>query len=160
MKLPLCSLFYSVSQIRKMTPSVKLIGGAFVVAATIGYLAYIGAANSWQYYLTVDEVATDAIGLTGARIRVSGRVAPGSLQISQGRRSAEFDLVGATTMIHVSCRCAMPDNLADDMDVVVEGVWQTDCVQGHKVITRCASKYEQKVPVAAHVQSPNAARRR
>jgi cytochrome c-type biogenesis protein CcmE len=143
-----------------MASSIKLIVGAFLVAATIAYLAYVGAANSWQYYLSVDEVAADEVALRGARIRVSGRVAPGSLRINEGRRSAEFDLVGATTTLHATCRCAMPDNLAEDMDVVVEGVLQPDFVQGHKVITRCASKYEQKVSVAAHVESPNDAERR
>jgi len=36
------------------------------------------------------------------------------------------------------------DNLAENMDVVVEGTLQDDGIRGYKVITRCASKYEPK----------------
>ena len=121
---------------------------AFALAAAVGYLAYVGACSSWQYYLSVDETVSDATNLFDKRVRVSGRVAVGSLSINQGRRDAEFDLVGAVHTLHVSCHCTMPDNLAENIDVVVEGVLQADGLLGHKVITRCASKYEPKESVA------------
>lgn len=132
-----------------MSSRLKLSAGAFVVAASIGYLAFLGAADSWQYYLSVDETVADAANLKGKRIRVSGRVTPDSLKISEGRCQAEFDIAGARHKLHISCRCAMPDNLAEDIDVVVEGVLQDDGILGHKVITRCASKYEPKEALAA-----------
>jgi cytochrome c-type biogenesis protein CcmE len=131
-----------------MSARLKLTAGAFVVAASIGYLAFLGAANSWQYYLSVDETVADAANLKGKRIRVSGRVTPDSLKISEGRCEAEFDIAGARKRLHISCRCAMPDNLAEDIDVVVEGVLQDDRLLGHKVITRCASKYERREALA------------
>jgi cytochrome c-type biogenesis protein CcmE len=124
--------------------------GATSVAAAIGYLAYLGAISSWQYYLSVDETVTDAASLTGKRIRVSGRVAVGSLTIGEGRRNATFDLTGAVHKLRASCRCAMPDNLAEGIDVVVEGVLEADGIHGHKVITRCASKYQRMEAVAGH----------
>ena len=101
------------------------------------------------------ETAADAPSLTGKRIRVSGRVAIGSLRISEGRREADFDLVGARHKLHASCRCTMPDNLAEGIDVVVEGRLQADCLHGHKVITRCASKYQPKEAVTARYESPS-----
>jgi cytochrome c-type biogenesis protein CcmE len=42
----------------------------------------------------------------------------------------------------------MPDNLAEDIDVVVEGVLRPDGIHAHKVITRCASKYQSQEAVA------------
>jgi cytochrome c-type biogenesis protein CcmE len=117
----------------------KVVVGALVVITSVCYLAFLGAASSWQYYLTVDETVADASELEGRRIRVSGHVAPGSLQIADGRRKAVFLLAGERHELQVSCRCVMPDNLADDMDVVVEGVLEADCLRSHKVITRCAS---------------------
>jgi cytochrome c-type biogenesis protein CcmE len=37
----------------------------------------------------------------------------------------------------------VPDNLAEDMEVVVEGTLrEPDCLDGDKVLTRCAGKYE------------------
>ena len=135
---------------------LKLTLGAMSVAATIGYLAYLGAASSWQYYLSVDETVADATSLTGKRIRVSGRVAVGSLTIGENRRHATFDLTGAVHTLPASCRCAMPDNLAEDIDVVVEGVLNADGIHGHKVITRCASKYRREEAFARH-KSPDTA---
>jgi cytochrome c-type biogenesis protein CcmE len=35
------------------------------------------------------------------------------------------------------------------MDVVVEGVVEGEVLHGHKIITRCASKYEPKDGIAA-----------
>ena len=55
-----------------MSPGRKLIAGALLIATAIAYLAYLGAATSWQYYLSVDEAVADASQITGQRIRVSG----------------------------------------------------------------------------------------
>jgi cytochrome c-type biogenesis protein CcmE len=136
-----------------MSPGAKLTAGASVLAVAIGYLAFVGASSSWQYYLSVDEAVADAKGLSNKRVRVSGRLLAGSLMISERRQDAEFDLVGTVHTLHVACHCPIPDNLAEDIDVVVEGVLQGDRLHGHKVITRCASKYEPKQKVAAQFES-------
>ena len=90
----------------EMRSGFKLTLGAMSVAAAIGYLAYAGAVSSWQYYLSVDEAVVDASSLTGKRIRVNGRVAVGSLTISENHREATFDLTGSMHALHASCRCA------------------------------------------------------
>ena len=41
-----------------MTTGRKLALASVLVACAIIYLAYLGAAESWQYYLTVDECLT------------------------------------------------------------------------------------------------------
>ena len=46
----------------------------------------------------------------------------------------------------------MPDNLAEDIDVVVEGTLQANELLGDKVITRCASKYQPADSVDARDQ--------
>jgi cytochrome c-type biogenesis protein CcmE len=52
-------------------------------------------------------------------------------------------------MVRATCRCRLPDNLAEDIDVVVEGTFQSDGIHGDKVITRCASKYQPLEKTAA-----------
>ena len=136
-----------------MQSSVKYIAAATSIAMLIGYLAYLGAASSWQYYLSVDEAAADSAQLIGKRIRVSGRVAAGSLKIDSNRRRAEFRLTGSRQTLYASCRCAMPDNLAENIDVVVEGTLQADGIHGHKIMTRCASKYESKDDMAMQLST-------
>jgi cytochrome c-type biogenesis protein CcmE len=127
-----------------MLPVHKLLFGAAFVVGAIGYLAFVGAANSWQYYLSVDEAVNDSEHLVGKRVRVSGSVTSGTLAVTADRRHASFDLRGEQHTVHVTCRCSLPDNLAENMDVVVEGTFQTDGIASCKVITRCASKYESK----------------
>ena len=137
-----------------MSPGLKLTAGALLMAAAIGYLAYLGAASSWQYYLSVDEAVADATHIEGKRIRVSGRVKTGSLTIVDDRRQATFNLAGELHTLHATCRCPMPDNLAEGIDVVVEGTLQADGIQGDKVITRCASKYQPADRMAARDEAP------
>lgn len=132
-----------------MFPGIKLVVGGVFVASAIGYLAYVGAANSWQYYLAVDEAVADAGRLEGCRLRVSGHVAGGSLSIGEDRHQATFDLAGERHSLHVTCNCLLPDNLVEDIDVVVEGVFEEGVIRGEKVMTRCASKYESADTAAA-----------
>jgi cytochrome c-type biogenesis protein CcmE len=137
-----------------MRSGLRLLLGAIFVAIAIGYLAYLGATSSWQYYLSVDETVADAPGLIGKRVRVSGRVGVGTLKVGESRREATFKLTGEMHSLNANCRCAMPDNLAEEIDVVVEGVLQADGIHGHKVITRCASKYQQHAAVASANRQP------
>ncbi|MEX0613976.1 MAG: cytochrome c maturation protein CcmE, partial [Pirellulales bacterium] len=90
------------------------------VVAAIGYLAFLGGTSSWHYYLSVDEAIADKDHLSGKHVRVSGRVVVGSLTIVEHRRNATFDLAGEKHNLHAACRCSLPDNLAEDIDVVVE----------------------------------------
>jgi cytochrome c-type biogenesis protein CcmE len=126
-----------------MSPFAKLVFGATVVACASAYLAYLGASSSWQYYLVVDECVASRDQLVRQRMRVSGQIAPGSLQIHADRRRASFVLRGQRSEISVSCHGPLPDNLQEGIDVVVEGMLlESGILQGDKVLTRCASKYE------------------
>lgn len=122
--------------------NVKLALGGGVIAIAVGYLAYLGAVSSSQYYLLVDECPAAAEELHDRRVRVSGRVGAESLTIVVDRREAAFLLVGSKHSLPVHCTGLLPDNLAEGMDVVVEGKLQRDGrLEGDAVITRCASKY-------------------
>lgn len=126
-----------------MSLNGKLVIGALTIAFATAYLAYLGASSSWQYYAHVDECVQHQQELRGHRLRVSGRIAAKSLQIREDRRLATFVLRGQRSEIQVTCTGLMPDNLADEMDVVVEGTLENSgLLQGDKVLTRCASKYE------------------
>jgi cytochrome c-type biogenesis protein CcmE len=137
-----------------MSLRFKLVAGALFIATAFGYLAFLGAASNWQYYLSVDEVVADQGNLSGRRMRVSGRVVPGTLSIAKERREASFDLAGQHQTLSFACRCTIPDNLAEDAEVVVEGMLQANVFRGEKVITRCASKYEPKAAPTPRPSSP------
>jgi len=141
-----------------MSTGRKLVIGGIVVAGVTAYMAYLGAASSWQYYLTVDECLADTTVQPGDRIRVNGKVAPGSLQIAAGRGQADFALQGTEAELSVTCSGPLPDNLAEGIDVVVEGrLEDSGRLRGDKVLTRCASKYESRGQPATSKNTARAA---
>jgi cytochrome c-type biogenesis protein CcmE len=135
-----------------MTTGRKLAIVSMLVAGAIAYLTYLGAAESWQYYLTVDECLNDASLHGGTCLRVNGKIAADSLQITPDRRQADFALQGEKGSLAVTFSGSIPDNLAENMDVVVEGRFE-DETQFHatKILTRCASKYQSKISSSATV---------
>ena len=125
-----------------MNPVSKLYVGGVVVILASTYLAYLGASSSWQFYVTVDELVADIESFYEHRIRVSGRVAPASLRVASNRSQGAFLLEGTQSAVEVEFTGPVADNLAEGVDVVVEGqMRKAGIVQGDKVLTRCASKY-------------------
>lgn len=136
-----------------MHGKMKIAVAATILTALVAYLAYLGTSSGWHYYLLVDECVTQSEKYAGKRLRVSGRVVPGSLKIADDRRAASFTLAGSEHTLPVACQCSVPDNLAEGMDVVVEGSLTADQhLQGERVITRCASKYASAVAIQAQKQ--------
>lgn len=128
-----------------MVSSRKLAVLATVFVAAVVYVAYLGASSSWQYYLTAEECLARGPALINARVRVSGRVAPGSLKIAPDRFHGTFALQAASARLLVSCNSSLPEQLAEGKDVVVEGrVVAAGSLAADRVITRCATKYQSK----------------
>jgi cytochrome c-type biogenesis protein CcmE len=140
-----------------MSANRKLVLAALGIVGVTIYMAYLGGSASWQYYVTADECAVRADELLGSRVRVSGKVAPNTLRIDADRRQATFSIQGSYADLAVTCPGPLPDNLAEGIEVVVEGRLETPLcasvaggrignpsyvVKGQKVITRCASKYQ------------------
>ncbi len=126
-----------------MTPGRKLLVLALVLVGVTAWFAWQGASGSWQYYLTVDEFMAQGDSLRNVRVRLGGKVAEGTLQISADRRRAAFDLAGTGHRLAVRYAGILPDNLAEGRDVVVEGRQEGEGpFQADRLLTRCASKYE------------------
>jgi cytochrome c-type biogenesis protein CcmE len=116
--------------------------GVLLVAVT-SWFAWQGAAGSWQYYLTPDECLERGPSLAGARIRVAGKVAPGSVRLAPDRRGAAFALEASHQPLAIQYWGPLPDLLADRADVVVEGRLEVaGLLRADKLLTRCATKYE------------------
>jgi cytochrome c-type biogenesis protein CcmE len=132
-----------------MSGSRKLLIGGLVIAGVMAYMGYRGAAKSWQYYLTVDECCADRARLVGQPLLVSGRIASGSLAVDDGRTRASFTLAGETSNLQVVCAGPLPGNLAEGVAVLVEGrLDRQGLLCGEKLMTRCASKYQSRVPTS------------
>ncbi len=120
------------------------------MVAVTGYMAYRGASAGWQYYLTASECRAESASLIGQRLRVSGRIAAGTLVPARDRSPASFALDADGENLQVVCSGPLPDNLAEGSAVLVEGRLDGDgLLHGDKVLTRCASKYEARMPASA-----------
>lgn len=130
-----------------MTANRKLLLGGLIVTGVTIYMAYVGASSGWQYYVTADECAAGLNALQGKSVRVSGKVAPGTLHIAAGRQGASFVLAGVAARVQTQCVCSLPDHFGEGVDVLVEGrLENTGLLHGAKLITRCASKYGAQLP--------------
>ena len=133
-----------------MTTDRKLVLGGVIVAGLTAYMAYRGASASWQYYLTADECLAESASLVGHRLRVSGRIAAGSLVVEHDRTRATFVLEGDTAKVNTDCSGPLPDNLSEGISVLVEGrLDESGLLHGEKVLTRCASKYQSRLPASS-----------
>lgn len=123
----------------------KLLTCSTLIIGALAYAAYLGVSSSWQYYLQVDEFLRQAEHFHGKQLRLSGRVAAGTLQAFPEQRQASFALEGNGRTLTVCYRGSIPDNLAEEREVVVEGALTGDGLfQCQTLITRCASKYAPK----------------
>ena len=129
-----------------MTANKKLLLGGLVVLGVTAYMAYLGSAAGWQYYVTADECQAGLSTLEGKRLRVSGKVATGSLRLSAQGQHAAFVLAGTQARLSVDCPGPLPDHFAEGVDVLVEGrIDHSGRLHGQNVITRCASKYSAQI---------------
>lgn len=136
----------------RLSANLKLLAGIVVLTSVTAYLAYLGATSNWQYYVLVDECVDSCGQLAGKRVRVNGRVALDSLRVRDDRRLATFTLAGDREMLPVACRGPLPDNLKEDIEVVVEGTLEpSGTLRGDKVLTKCASKYQAEGKAAAEL---------
>jgi cytochrome c-type biogenesis protein CcmE len=101
-----------------MTSRRKLVIGALVILGCLGFVAYQGARSSLVYYLTPTEFAQKP-ELRGARVRVAGRVVPGSAERADG--GAGFSITDGVTRYRVRFTGALPDLFAEGREVLVEG---------------------------------------
>ena len=134
----------AATSVRPRSFPMKLLLAVAVIGGVTIYMAYVSATSSWKYYVTADECVAHLDELGGSRVRVSGVVAAGSLQVNGERSQASFALLGKTHRLDAVCTGTLPDNLQEESEVVVEGYLQSDgTLQGDKVLTKCASKYDE-----------------
>ncbi len=141
-----------------MNAGKKLAIGGLIIVGVTAYMAYLGASSSWQYYVSVDECLQRRSTFEGLRLRVNGKVAVDSLRIDPDGKRAVFSLDGEPDDLPVVCSGTLPDNLAENIDVVVEGrLDESGVLQGDKLLTRCAGKYDSEDASAPSKAAPSKA---
>jgi len=123
---------------------IKLIVGMVVILAALIYLVST-IQSTGQYDTSVDKFMADTIA-QARKARVGGVVKPGSIEVNLEEIQLNFLLAGLTASMPISYQGPVPDNFAEDREVLVEGKLDENGVfQASKVITKCESKYQAKV---------------
>ena len=124
----------------KAIVAVVLIGGSMV------YLIYQVTQSPFSYYYSVDEFSTKMDIAKNNSVRLAGKVGKGTIKRDVQQMLLEFILTGEKNTLAVNYKGVVPDNFADDIEVVVEGqLADNDVFEAKKVMTKCESKYKAKV---------------
>lgn len=139
--------------------SNRFLLAGLVVALAVGFLAYSRSQVSLVYYYTVSEVVAAGEALTDKQIRVSGRVADGSIRRDEQTSSLSFVLTdeSGSAAIPVAHTGVIPDlfGYARDgryQDVVVEGRYRGPTgISAEQLIVAHDAQYEAAPPTGRQV---------
>ena len=120
----------------------KFIVAITVIAVAIAYLVYGGVNDTMIYYLTVQELKDKVPSVYQQKVRVSGKVVPGSIR-NEIDGSLEFTIADGEETLDVKYKGIVPDIFKDDVEAVVEGLYTPDSVfVASLLLAKCPTKYE------------------
>jgi len=130
---------------------VKFIAGFAIIIASLVVLVISSSKQLSMYYFTVTELEAREIEFVDKRIKLAGKVVPGSIKQLDGNRTVEFliweplekDVFSEKRVVRYSG--IIPDTFRDESDVVLEGKTHADGVfVAETLLAKCPSKYESK----------------
>ena len=125
---------------------VKIVVGVLIIGSGTGYFMYTAIQSSKSYYFSVDELIAKKEAIKNHSLRVAGTVKQGTIVRNMQNITLNFTLAGSNSEIPVSYKGSIPDNFAENGEVVVEGRLDTaEVLQADLLITKCESKYKAKV---------------
>ena len=129
---------------------VKFAAGFSIIVVCLLYLVLSGFQKNAMYYFTVTELEARETEFVGQRIKLAGKVVPGSIQKKDGR-AIEFEIweplaEGSDSFSQkrsVRYRGVVPDTFRDESDVVLEGkMGESGIFVAETLLAKCPSKYE------------------
>jgi len=130
---------------------IKFIAGFAVIIASLLVLVVSSSKQMSMYYFTVTELEAREVEFVNKRIKLAGKVVPGSIKQIDGNRGGEFliwepiekDVFSEKRKVRYSG--IIPDTFRDESDVVLEGKAGADGVfVAETLLAKCPSKYESK----------------
>jgi cytochrome c-type biogenesis protein CcmE len=127
--------------------------GILVIAACVVLLIVSGFKETSMYYFTVTEFEAREAEFVGQRIKLAGKVVPGSILKDDVSLDLSFKIWepveglsdAELTQRAVRYKGIIPDTFRDDSDVVLEGAASRDGVfHAEHLLAKCPSKYESK----------------
>ncbi len=134
-----------------MSPQkTKFIAGFAVIVVSLLTLVVYSSEKMSLYYLTVSELEARETEFKNARIKLAGKVVPGSIVRRDGNRTVEFEIRDipdkgpvSSTARAIRYSGVLPDTFRDGADVVLEGkLGPSSIFLAETMLAKCPSKYE------------------
>src|ERR671925_1165047 len=127
----------------RRTRHLKLLVGAVVIAACVGYLIYGGIQETIVYFVTPSELHAKGASAYGKSLRLGGLVKAGSWSKESGTLFHTFELVDDTSTVKVAFRGIPPDLFGEGRGALVEGSYGPDSVfQARTILAKHAEDYK------------------
>jgi cytochrome c-type biogenesis protein CcmE len=130
---------------------IKFFAGFAVIVVSLLILVVSSSKQMSMYYFTVTELEAREVEFVDKRIKLAGKVVPGSIQKIDGNRTVEFLIWEPLEKETFSEKRAVrytgvvPDTFRDQSDVVLEGKTDKDGIfVAETLLAKCPSKYESK----------------
>jgi cytochrome c-type biogenesis protein CcmE len=126
-----------------MNKKLMKFGVPIVLIVTgLAYLAFSGVQESKSYYVTIKELQGMGDSVYSKRLRVAGKVEPGSIDRHGTHVNFVLGEEGHTLKVSYSGTEAPPDTFTDHANAMAEGTYGRDGVFHAKQLqAKCASKY-------------------
>jgi cytochrome c-type biogenesis protein CcmE len=126
-------------RIRKL----KLLIGAAVIAACVGYLLYGGIQETIVFFVTPSELHAKGTSAYGKSLRLGGLVKEGSWTNDRGTLFHTFELVDDSSTVKVAFRGIPPDLFGEGRGALVEGSYGPDGVfQAKTILAKHSEEYK------------------
>ena len=123
----------------KLTIAIIIVAGA----ATLFFLAGKGG-NEEVLYVSPTQFKADA-SMAKDRVRIKGKIVPGSVQNSADKMHLWFDIGDGTTAVKVHYKGPAPEAFQEGLEAVVDGRMGSGGVfECRELVVKCPSKYESK----------------
>ena len=121
----------------------KLIVGAAVLIAALGYFAFMAFQSATVYYYTVSELHEVGPTPENKLVRVNGKLIEPSFVRVDGSTLANFELTDGVRSMPATYDGVLPDLFFNvHSEIILEGSYGPDGVfTGRNVIVQCPSKY-------------------
>ncbi len=122
----------------------KILLGAFIVLAAIGFFAFSSLQGTQQYFLTLSELKAKGDLAYKQSVRVGGNLAPNTTRINSKEVAAQFTLTDeSNNLLPVVYKGILPDTFEKSTQVIAEGKLGSDGVfHASLVLAKCPSKYD------------------
>lgn len=121
----------------------RLLVGLAVLAAALGYFAFLAFQSATVYFYTVSEMSDQQATPEGRTVRVGGKLVPESFHRADGSTVANFALTDGTATLAAIHDGILPDLFFNEhSEIILEGAHVPgEPFVSERVIVKCPSKY-------------------